>query len=126
MLSVYQHNIIICKEVICFCKIQNSLFECKNRENCEKIFNEQFEKIQLKKPLININIDEMNYFAANSLNVKNKENKSFVIMSNTSKKHLSKDNLELIEKNGEIISVDLETIEKVGGGSARCMIAEIF
>lgn len=47
-------------------------------------------------------------------------------MSERARKGLRKHNLDILEKNYQIISANLETIEHVGGGSARCMVAELF
>ena len=47
-------------------------------------------------------------------------------MSETAKSSLRPKNLEIMEKNYKIVSVKIPTIEKYGGGSARCMMAELF
>jgi hypothetical protein len=47
-------------------------------------------------------------------------------MSERARKGLRPDNLKTLEKNYKIISADLHTIETIGGGSARCMVAELF
>jgi len=52
--------------------------------------------------------------------------KPYLVMSNSAYLCLSSDQIALIESFNEIIHVDLSTIESYGGGSARCMMAEIF
>jgi hypothetical protein len=47
-------------------------------------------------------------------------------MSERARKGLRKENLSILEKNYKLISSDLPFIEHIGGGSARCMIAELF
>jgi hypothetical protein len=47
-------------------------------------------------------------------------------MSSRARKGLTKKHLATIEKNYRIIDSDIGTIEKIGGGSARCMVAELF
>ena len=47
-------------------------------------------------------------------------------MSERARQSYSLDNLELIEKSYKIIATDIKTIEEVGGGSARSMMAELF
>ncbi|SFI15673.1 citrulline utilization hydrolase CtlX [Halpernia frigidisoli] len=78
------------------------------------------------KELIEISEDQMHQFAGNMLQAKNSENENFLIMSQTAFKSLNQKQIEAIEKYCEIIYADLETIETNGGGSARCMLAEVF
>ncbi|MGS0748938.1 citrulline utilization hydrolase CtlX [Halpernia sp. GG3] len=78
------------------------------------------------KEIIEISEDQMHQFAGNMLQVKNTENDNFLIMSQTAFKSLVPKQIEAIEKYCEIIYTDLETIETNGGGSARCMLAEVF
>ena len=47
-------------------------------------------------------------------------------MSEQAKQNFNKEILQELEENYKVISSDLRTIEKIGGGSARCMVAEIF
>jgi len=49
-----------------------------------------------------------------------------LVMSETAYKSLHEDQISAIEKYCEIIYSDLNTIEVNGGGSARCMLAEVF
>lgn len=67
-------------------------------------------------------------FAGNMLQLKNKKDERFMVMSQTAKESLTEKQLDTIEKKFEnkIIASPLDTIEKIGGGSARCMLAEIF
>lgn len=68
-----------------------------------------------------------NHFAGNMLQLQGKNGKKYLIMSANAKASLNAEQLERIafHKN-EILAPDLETIETIGGGSARCMLAEIF
>ena len=75
--------------------------------------------------MIEISLDQMNQFAGNMLQVKNKEDKSFLIMSARAHQALNQQQLDKIAKYAEILSSSLTTIEDNGGGSARCMMAEI-
>ena len=58
--------------------------------------------------------------------VQNKDGEDCVIMSQRARKGLRKHNLREIEENYNIISPDIGTIEHIGGGSARCMVAELY
>lgn len=78
------------------------------------------------KEIIGITLDQMNHFAGNMLQVGNKEGTKFLIMSTQAYKSLQHDQIKKIEKYNAIIHSSLETIERNGGGSARCMMAEIF
>jgi hypothetical protein len=60
------------------------------------------------------------------LQLKGKNDNSFLIMSTSAFKSLHQNQIKLIEKHTNIIHSDLSTIEKNGGGSARCMMAEVF
>jgi hypothetical protein len=68
----------------------------------------------------------MHQFAGNMLQVKGTDDKRYLVMSLAAHQSLTKDQLSRIEKHCEILSSDLETIETCGGGSARCMMAEVF
>ena len=54
------------------------------------------------------------------------DGKSFIVMSKMAYDSLDKEQIKKIEETTEIVCVDISTIEYYGGGSARCMIAEIF
>lgn len=76
--------------------------------------------------IITINYDQLYSFCGNILNLKNSNDESLIVMSETSRNSFTQTQISQLEKFGKIISVDIDTIERIGGGSARCMIAEIF
>ena len=78
------------------------------------------------KGIVNISEEQVNSFAANMLQVVGKNNERYAIMSEAAFKCLNKDQILKIEKESEIIFNNLDTIETCGGGSARCMMAEVF
>ncbi len=78
------------------------------------------------KELIPISEDQMCHFAGNCLQVRNKKNNLFLILSETAYHSLSDSQIKKISSLNEIIPIAVPTIEKYGGGSIRCMIAEIF
>ena len=80
------------------------------------------------KFLIDINLDQMNQFAGNMLQLQNSSGQKFLVMSASAQKSLSAEQRTLITDKFEnlILAPDITTIETIGGGSARCMIAEIF
>jgi hypothetical protein len=65
-------------------------------------------------------------FAGNMLEVSNDGGEKFTVMSQAALDSLNVGQIQLIEKYTTIISPNIPTIEKLGGGSARCMMAEIF
>jgi hypothetical protein len=78
------------------------------------------------KELIEISLEQVNNFAGNMLQVNNTRGEKFLVMSDTAFSSLSKEQINRIQKYNEIIHSDINTIEKNGGGSARCMMAEVF
>ena len=78
------------------------------------------------KEVIRITEDQVNRFAGNMLQVENKDGDKYLIMSTSAYQVLRPKQIELIEKHCPIIHSSLDTIESCGGGSARCMMAEIF
>ena len=76
--------------------------------------------------IIEITEDQKHRFAGNMLNVCNESGESFTVMSGSAYSALSSEQIEQIEKHGKIIHSSLDTIEACGGGSARCMMAEVF
>ncbi|MES2371504.1 MAG: arginine deiminase-related protein [Bacteroidota bacterium] len=81
---------------------------------------------QTGKKIIEISFEQMNHFAGNMLQVHNAEGKKFLVMSSQAYHSLTKQQLLFIEHFNPIIHSDITTIETNGGGSARCMMAEIF
>ncbi|GLR18300.1 citrulline utilization hydrolase CtlX [Portibacter lacus] len=79
-----------------------------------------------EKEIIEISENQMNHFAGNMLEVKNKEGYHYLVMSEQAYKSLNQSQISKIENHSQIIHAPLYTIEKYGGGSARCMIAELF
>ncbi|UUC47002.1 citrulline utilization hydrolase CtlX [Flavobacterium cerinum] len=78
------------------------------------------------KEIILITEDQVNNFAGNMLQVRGADDKRYLIMSASAHQSLTKDQIAKIEKHCEILSSSLDTIEACGGGSARCMMAEVF
>jgi hypothetical protein len=78
------------------------------------------------KEVILITEEQVNNFAGNMLEVKGKNNERYLVMSESAYKSLTKKQIGQLEAHVEIIHSSLDTIEACGGGSARCMMAEIF
>ena len=102
--------------VICL----DSIDDKKERKNVIKHLKED------GKEVIAISEAQMHQFAGNMLQLRGKNGKRYLIMSEAAHKSLTQDQINKIEKHCPIISSSLETIETCGGGSARCMMAEVF
>ena len=75
--------------------------------------------------IIDININQMSSFGANCIQL-NGSNGPLLVMSSKAYSSFTKNQIDIIQKNSQIIHSSLENIENNSGGSARCMIAEVF
>ncbi len=78
------------------------------------------------KQVILITEDQVNNFAGNMLEVKGADDRRYLVMSAAAHQSLTKKQITELEEHVTILSSSLDTIEACGGGSARCMMAEIF
>ena len=119
-LPIYHTNVMMCLAeefcVICLDTIDDK----KERKNVLKHLKET------GKQVISITEEQMHHFAGNMLQVLGADDKKYLVMSADAHQSLTKDQVNKIEKHCEILSSDLSTIETCGGGSARCMMAEVF
>ncbi|WP_026915175.1 citrulline utilization hydrolase CtlX [Christiangramia portivictoriae] len=118
-LPIYHTNVMMCLAeefaVICLDTIDDK----KERKNVVK---------HLKmdgKDIISISEEQMHEFAGNMLQVQGATEK-YLVMSARAHRSLNQEQLRSIEKHCKILSSEIETIETCGGGSARCMMAEVF
>ncbi|KAF0239707.1 MAG: hypothetical protein FD136_446 [Chitinophagaceae bacterium] len=81
---------------------------------------------QSKKQLIEISLDQMNHFAGNMLQVHNHAGERLLVMSSQAYHSLKTEQINQLEQFNRIIHSDISSIETNGGGSARCMMAEVF
>ncbi|HRB69626.1 MAG TPA: arginine deiminase-related protein, partial [Chitinophagales bacterium] len=102
--------------VICLESIKNELERNTIKQQLEQTGHE----------IIDINFEQMNAFAGNMLQVENEDGKTYLVMSETSYDSLNIQQIKQINKHTSILSVEIPTIEQIGGGSARCMLAEIY
>ena len=78
------------------------------------------------RTVIDISINQMNNFLGNALEVRSKNNERYLLMSETAEGSLTVEQKKLIQNRVNLLSFPIPTIEKYGGGSVRCMLAEIF
>jgi len=119
-LPIYHTNVMMCLAenfcVICL----DTIDDPKERKEVVKQLRES------NKEIIKITEAQMYQFAGNMLQVLGANDKRYLVMSAAAHKSLTPDQVAAIEKHCPILSSDLETIETCGGGSARCMMAEVF
>lgn len=78
------------------------------------------------KKVIDINYDQMSSFAGNMLQVRNEEGDDYLVMSQSAYDSLEIEQKAELAKLTTLLPIDITTIENTGGGSVRCMMAEIF
>ncbi|OBX21919.1 MULTISPECIES: citrulline utilization hydrolase CtlX [Bizionia] len=119
-LPIYHTNVMMCLAekfaVICL----DSIDDKKERKSIVKSLKED------GKSIIAITEAQMHQFAGNMLQVQGHLNQRYLVMSKAAHDSLTVAQINEIEKHCPILSSSLETIETCGGGSARCMMAEVF
>lgn len=119
-LPIYHTNVMMCVAdrfvVICLDCIDDET----ERQNVVEVIQSSHKEI------IAITEEQIQNFAGNMLQVRNAEGKTFLVMSKAAYDALTPEQIASIEQYSEIIYSDLTTIETNGGGSARCMLAEVF
>ncbi len=119
-LPIYHTNVMMCVAdrfvVICLDCIDDET----ERQNVVEVIQSS------SKGIIAITEEQIQNFAGNMLQVRNAEGKTFLVMSKAAYDALTPEQIASIEQYSEIIYSDLTTIETNGGGSARCMLAEVF
>ena len=97
----------------------------------EAIKNEYRAKVKAlleagKRTLVTISLHQMNAFAGNVLDLKSKTNDTLIALSQTAYDALDAAQKGALSQHGKLLPISIPTIEKIGGGSVRCMLAEIF
>ena len=117
---IYHTNVMLCIAeefaVVCLDCIDDK----KERKNVRKHLKES------GKDIIQVTEQQVAQFAGNMLQIKNKDHHKFLVMSNAAHASLTKEQEERITKYTPILHGSLEVIETCGGGSARCMMTEVF
>lgn len=118
--EIYHTNVMMCIAdayvVVCY--------DCIKDELQRQMLADKFEATG--KEVIVISLQQMNHFAGNMLQVENIAGNQFLIMSTQAYNSLTAEQIGRLELFNPIIHSSLNTIEENGGGSARCMMAEIF
>ena len=119
-LAIYHTNVMMCLAenfaVICLDTIDDK----KERKSVVKHLKQD------GKEIVSITEAQMHQFAGNMLQLRGENDKLYLVMSEAAHKSLTSNQIKSIEKYCPILSSSLDTIETCGGGSARCMMAEVF
>ena len=120
-LPIYHTNVMMCMgedfAVVCM----DSIDDKSEKKIVRKHLKED------GKAIIEISEAQMHQFAGNMLQVIGKDDQRLLAMSSSAYKSLNPGQLTALEKhNDKIVHSPLDTIETCGGGSARCMMAEVF
>ena len=120
-LPIYHTNVMMCVAdryaVVCFDSIDNF--------NEREVLRHQL-KASGKEVIIELTEAQIHGFAGNMLQVKNTEEIPLLVLSQTAYDALSPDQIAALASFNELVTVNIPTIERYGGGSARCMMAEIY
>jgi hypothetical protein len=116
---IYHTNVMMCVAdryvVICL----DSIKDPAQREATETVIKNS------EKAIIPISLEQMNHFAGNMLQVENKDGEKLLVMSTQAYESLTEGQIQLLTFFNRILHSPLTTIETNGGGSARCMMAEV-
>ncbi|MFM2138698.1 MAG: hypothetical protein RJA57_1005 [Bacteroidota bacterium] len=100
---------------------------------CDEAIEEEWERIALHQLLgstghviVSITREQMERFAGNVLMLTNATDEQLIVISRTALAALRSDQVQALEAHGTLLVADIPTIESVGGGSVRCMFAELF
>lgn len=117
---IYHTNVMMCIGTAFAVVCLDAVNDIDQREDLIGLIEES------DKEIIEISLEQMEEFAGNMLEVRGKEGEPLLVMSARAKRALTDEQIAALEKHCKIIAPELETIENNGGGSARCMMAEIF
>jgi hypothetical protein len=118
-LQIYHTNVMMCvgERYVIACLDALSIKEEKHE--LAKVIKDS------GKRLFEITTEQMSHFAGNMLQVHNQDAEKLLVMSTQAFECLTPSQIRKLTQYNRILHSDLKTIEKNGGGSARCMIAEI-
>jgi len=118
--DIYHTNVMMAMGetfvVICLDTVTNPA----ERAMLEKKFKET------GKEIVAITLAQMNAFAGNMLQVRNDQGQTMLVMSDQAYRSLTPAQIKTLERHTQLLHSPIDTIETYGGGSARCMMAEVF
>jgi len=100
---------------------------CKDSITKKDELDELVSKLEATgKEVVDITYDQMEAFAGNMLQVRNSSGDTFLVMSETAFNSLNENQIGTLSSKTELLPINIDTIEYYGGGSVRCMMAEVF
>lgn len=119
-LPIYHTNVVMCMGddfvVVCL--------ECLPDEQSRELFVNEVSR--LGKSVLEISVAQMNAFAGNMLLLRDGRNNNKLVLSETAYQSLSSAQIDFLKQRVGFIRFDIPVVETIGGGSARCMLAEVF
>jgi hypothetical protein len=117
---IYHTNVVMCMgdDFVAVC------LECLPDAERRELFVNEVSR--LGKSILEISMDQMNAFAGNMLLLKDVQNNNKLVLSATAYQSLSSAQIDFLKQRVKFIRFNIPVIETIGGGSARCMLAEVF
>jgi hypothetical protein len=117
---IYHTNVVMCTgdDFVAVC------LECLPDAERRELFVNEVSR--LGKSILEISMDQMNAFAGNMLLLKDVQNNNKLVLSETAYQSLSGAQIDFLKQRVDFIRFNIPVIETIGGGSARCMLAEVF
>ena len=117
---IYHTNVVMCMGddfvVVCL--------ECLPNEESRELFVSEVSR--LGKSVLEISMAQMNAFAGNMLLLRDEQNNNKLVLSETAYQSLASVQIDFLKQRLDFIRLNIPVIETIGGGSARCMLAEVF
>jgi hypothetical protein len=85
-----------------------------------------YEDLGQHHDVVDISFEQMNSFCGNTLEVQNRYGEKYLVMSRTAHDAFDEDQRQRLSVDKQLLPITIPTLEAVGGGSARCMLAEVF
>jgi hypothetical protein len=117
---IYHTNVVMCigDDFVVVC------LECMQGEQSRELFVNEVSR--LGKSVLEISVAQMNAFAGNMLLLRDTQNNNKLVLSETAYQSLSGAQIDFLKQRVDFIRFNIPVIETIGGGSARCMLAEVF
>ncbi|MBD2756874.1 citrulline utilization hydrolase CtlX [Spirosoma validum] len=117
--AIYHTNVLLCitdtLAIVCLSAISDPDERLMVRQELER----------LNKRIVDISLVQMDNFAGNMLMVQARKGQKLLVMSTRAFESLTPKQIDILDDYATLLHVDLPTIENAGGGSARCMMAEV-
>lgn len=117
--AIYHTNVLMCitdtMVIVCLSAITDPDERLMVRQELER----------LNKRIVDISMDQMTNFAGNMLMVQTKRGQKLLVMSTRAFESLTPRQIDILDDYATLLHADLSIIESAGGGSARCMMAEV-